>query len=291
MANPQRENGHIDIANEIAEFLARYRLSGQEYQVLWVIWRKTWGWHKKKDAISLSQIAKMTGMKRPAVVRALNKLLQKGVIKKDNSYVRTYRFNKDYETWKSSIKKDTCYQKRYWGGIKKDNKTVIKKDTYKRKLKETITKENIHPTSKKAGGVSLENLEMQVMASPYFTDEDNFFFSERKIQYFMDMLNRLGKKKANSFTPTQIIVEFYKQLKRFVDDYGVNEKAWDRINFKRFSKSASQMFSIGNEDIVFTLSLLYRTAARLQTKNLSWTLETCVKNAPELLVEFRREDE
>jgi len=153
-------------------------------------------------------------------------------------------------------------------------------------------KNNIYsPASKKAGGLSLENLEKQVMASPYFTDEYNYFFSERKIQYFMDMLNRLGKKKSNSFTPTQIIVEFYKQLKRFVDDYGVNEKAWDRINFKRFSKSASQMYSIGNEDIVFTLSLLYRTAARLKTKNLDWTLETCVKYSPEILVEFKREEE
>jgi len=54
MANPQPEDGHIDIANEIAEKLARTQLSGTEHKIIWAIWRKTWGWHKKEDRISLS---------------------------------------------------------------------------------------------------------------------------------------------------------------------------------------------------------------------------------------------
>ena len=44
MASPQVENGHIDIANTIADKLCSYRLSGQEWQIIWVILRKTWGW-------------------------------------------------------------------------------------------------------------------------------------------------------------------------------------------------------------------------------------------------------
>lgn len=144
MVNPQAEDGHIDIANEIAEYMAKYRLSGQEWQVLWVILRKTWGWHKKKDRLSLGYIAKKTLMKRPAVARAINKLVNKSVIKKDNSYINIYMFNKDYEMWKSVIKKDTLLSKRITGVIKKDNKSVIKKDTTtKENTKETYTKENI----------------------------------------------------------------------------------------------------------------------------------------------------
>ena len=144
MVNPQAENGHIDIANEIAEYMAKYRLSGQEWQVLWVILRKTWGWHKKKDRLSLGYIAKMTLMKRPAVARAIKKLVNKSVIKKDNSYINIYMFNKDYEMWKSVIKKDTMLSKRITPVIKKDNKSVIKKDTTtKENTKETYTKENI----------------------------------------------------------------------------------------------------------------------------------------------------
>lgn len=49
MANPQAENGHIDIANEIADKFCSYRLSGQEWQIIWVVLRKTWGWLEVPD--------------------------------------------------------------------------------------------------------------------------------------------------------------------------------------------------------------------------------------------------
>ena len=163
MANPQIEDGHVDIANEIVEYLAKYRLSGQEWQVIWVILRKTWGWHKKKDRLSLGYIAKMTLMKRPAVSRAINKLVDKGVIKKDNSYINIYMFNKDFETWKTVIRKDTMVSKKITGVIKKDNKTVIKKDTTtKENTKETITKEIISSQIKNLLGLFPEMMQEEI---------------------------------------------------------------------------------------------------------------------------------
>lgn len=134
MSNPQIENGHIDLANEIVDKLARYRISGEEYQILWTIWRKTYGWHKKDDKISLSQFSIMTDLKRPTVARAIKKLLSKKIIiiKKDNTYINSYRFNKDFDEWQAIIKKDT-------GVIKKDNQVLSKKIH----TKETITKEKI----------------------------------------------------------------------------------------------------------------------------------------------------
>ncbi len=77
MTNPQIEDGHIDIANLIAEQFCRYRISGEEWLVLWAILRKTYGWKKKQDRIALSQFALMTGLKRQTVSRALNKLSSK----------------------------------------------------------------------------------------------------------------------------------------------------------------------------------------------------------------------
>jgi len=47
MANPQREDGHVDIANETIEALAKIYLSSYETQTLFAIFRKTYGWHKK----------------------------------------------------------------------------------------------------------------------------------------------------------------------------------------------------------------------------------------------------
>ena len=143
MANPQTDDGYTRIANETIEKFCCYRLSGEEWLVLWVVIRQTYGYQKKEDAISLSQFAVKTGLKRPTVVRAINKLVSKkllAVIKNDNTYINKYRFNKDFDQWAVLSKKITGVSKKIISGIKNDNKSVIKKDTYKRK-KETITKE------------------------------------------------------------------------------------------------------------------------------------------------------
>ena len=78
--NPQIEEGYTRIANEIIEALARYRISGEEWQVLMCLFRKTYGFQKKKDKISLSQFVIMTGLKRQNVFRALKKLSSKKII-------------------------------------------------------------------------------------------------------------------------------------------------------------------------------------------------------------------
>jgi phage replication O-like protein O len=100
MANPQAENGHTDVANEIMEALARQILSPDEWHCLIVILRKTWGWHKREDRISLSQFALMTGMRKPHICRALKKLFQRQIITQTgNERINIYRFQKDFEKW------------------------------------------------------------------------------------------------------------------------------------------------------------------------------------------------
>ena len=51
---PQLENGYTKIANELLEAIAAIRIPGEAMQVLLVIIRKTYGYCKKKDAISIS---------------------------------------------------------------------------------------------------------------------------------------------------------------------------------------------------------------------------------------------
>ncbi|GAG51978.1 unnamed protein product, partial [marine sediment metagenome] len=127
MAAPQTENGYLKIAMEIVEALARHRIPGQEMQLIWVLLRKTWGWNKKADHISLSQYAKLTGIDRSKCSHLLQSLVTKNIIKKGgdqkvNSNITKYRFNKDYETWKTSDQKVT-------GGDQKVNKVSPKRST------------------------------------------------------------------------------------------------------------------------------------------------------------------
>ncbi len=112
MASPQIEDGYTKIANEILEVLARTRIPGEACQVLLTIIRKTYGFNKKEDVIALSQFCVATGAKKPAIVRALYKLLEMNlIIKKDNGNVPIYSLNKDYSTWKPLSKKITTFNK------------------------------------------------------------------------------------------------------------------------------------------------------------------------------------
>lgn len=101
MSNPQKENGYTAIANEILEALAQITFRGCTRQVLDVIFRKTYGFHKKEDAIALSQFCKLTKASKRTVIYAIQELEAKNMIfvKKDGTEANIYRFNKHHDTW------------------------------------------------------------------------------------------------------------------------------------------------------------------------------------------------
>jgi phage replication O-like protein O len=136
MASPQAENGHIDIAHEIAEALMRVNLSAYESRVLWFIFRKTYGYKKTSDWLSLSQFSKSTGLDRRLVHRAIKKLDEKKmlVIQRDDSQRPKYGFQKNYQEWKLSSKEMTV--------IYTDD-GVSSKEMTKVSSKEIPTKENL----------------------------------------------------------------------------------------------------------------------------------------------------
>lgn len=100
MASPQKENGHTAIANEILDTLCKTRINGQDRQVLDFIFRKTYGWQKKRDRISLSQFEDGTGMKRARICDCIKNLINmKIIIKIQDDNGSTYEFNKNYDEW------------------------------------------------------------------------------------------------------------------------------------------------------------------------------------------------
>lgn len=141
-ANPQKEDGHVDIANEIVEALAKIHLSSYESQVLWAIFRKTYGWHKKEDWITNTQISNMTGIAETHISRTIKILIKKNLIIKTG---KKLAFQKDYDQWEKLPKGVTSHHKKKLpkgvsevtkGGKKKLPKGVDTKET-----KETLTKE------------------------------------------------------------------------------------------------------------------------------------------------------
>lgn len=119
MASPQTVNGFVSIANEIFEALARKKIPASARQVLDVIFRKTYGWNKLTDTISISQFSKATGICKRNIIRSIHQLEEMNMIIVERwgsgendtasgindttpaTKISTYRFNKDYDTWGS----------------------------------------------------------------------------------------------------------------------------------------------------------------------------------------------
>lgn len=171
MANPQTEDGYTAIANEIMEALARTRITSEARCIFDLIIRKTWGFKKKEDNISLSQFCLGTGIKRANVCRALKQLQNHSfIIKRDNKY----SIIKDFSLWKTPIKRDNTLSNGITNVIKRDNKRYQTGDIQKKVTKETITKE------KKISPADASPFVQSLLASPLFKSQWGAFLEMRR---------------------------------------------------------------------------------------------------------------
>ena len=87
---------HTQIPNVIIdEHMSK--LSHAQFKVLMAICRKTIGWHKQSDYISISQIVELTGVSNKTVVGAINQLEKKGFIVTKKSNRSTTLITINYE--------------------------------------------------------------------------------------------------------------------------------------------------------------------------------------------------
>ena len=207
MASPQIENGYTRIADEIMSALIAYRIPGEQMQCLLFLLRKTYGYNKKWDMISNSQFVEATGIKKPNVCRAIRGLIDKNmVIKKDNNYIPTYQFNKNYKSWKPLSKKITA-------------KSVIKKD--------------IPVLSKKIPTIditTIDNKKKNIKKKKVFGELENVKLTE--IEY-----DKLKVKFPGSFTDKIEALSFY--IKSKGDKYKSHYATilnWARMEKKREEK-------------------------------------------------------
>lgn len=102
----QVENGKFTrIVNPILENLIKVPFKGSELAVVLFIIRKTYGFQKTEDQISLSQFVLALNKSKQTVVSALNNLQSANIVnllKKGNSLRSSnlWKFNKYFETWK-----------------------------------------------------------------------------------------------------------------------------------------------------------------------------------------------
>ena len=163
MANPQSSNNAFTpIPNTLLERLVEQRLSGSEFKVLLVVLRKTIGFHKEEDVISLSQFQKLTNLPRWTVWQAIEKLVSKTLlVRKTLLSGSIYRLNKDFETWKASKQNITSKENITRASKEKPTRVVSKTLHTKESIKETIQKKTTTPLPPKTG-------ELVKVDDPYF---------------------------------------------------------------------------------------------------------------------------
>jgi phage replication O-like protein O len=107
MANPQKENGHLALANEIVDAMCKLHLTSYQFRILFCIIRKTYGWQKKTDHISYSQFIELSGLPDVRHVgRTINELKTRNLITvQKNGHGNTFSFQKDYELWDKPLPK------------------------------------------------------------------------------------------------------------------------------------------------------------------------------------------
>lgn len=125
--SPQKENGFTPIANELFEAFYRCKLLEYERCVVMCIWRKTYGWSKKEDWISLSQLELETGISQSNISRKIKALIGKKVLNKNG---RKLSVNKKYQEWEVEWR-GLSHQTR--GVVSPDNKNLSHQTTTKAK--------------------------------------------------------------------------------------------------------------------------------------------------------------
>ena len=103
MANPQKENGSTDIANELLEVIYSSNFNAPQLDIIYCLIRYTYGFHRKSHKLSINFISRATKRHKITISKELTKLIDKNVInveqKSTYSTSRILSLNKNYSTW------------------------------------------------------------------------------------------------------------------------------------------------------------------------------------------------
>ncbi|EPL6277250.1 TPA: replication protein [Proteus mirabilis] len=183
------DNGYTKLANELYEELIGANLTKNQAKVAHAICRKTYGFNKKTDRISDSQLAELTRLPRQKVNKAKNELIAMKVIVKVGMAIGP---NKNLTEWDIP----DCHQ----NGVivtktvtKSVTKSVTAMSPKQGHTKETITKEKKENKNTMSEGVRSKNEKSN--SEP--TKPDPFLEPFEKI-FWVAGMRKVGKDKSKS---------------------------------------------------------------------------------------------
>lgn len=129
--SPQLENGFARIANELLDAIIGFDFSKREQKVILCIIRKTYGFSKKVDDMTLTQIANATGLDLGNVSKTISELSHRNILlKQQGKYGYVLGINKNYGIWKTLLKQQPLV-KTTSEPCQNNKLTLLKQQTHK----------------------------------------------------------------------------------------------------------------------------------------------------------------
>lgn len=105
MANPQIEDGHIRIANELYDEIIRRNFTKRQQNLVLFIWRLSYGTGQKDCEIKNFSLFELAGLYRSDVKKELNYLRECAVLNWDEETM-IFSINKNYKLWQITPNKN-----------------------------------------------------------------------------------------------------------------------------------------------------------------------------------------
>lgn len=131
-------------------------LSDAAFKIYVLLIRKTKGWDKTRDAISLTQFVRLSGKSRPTVIKCLEELISLGLIKKNgetvfgNEYELNLSFSIDGILLKFPTSKNSLLVKSFYHPSKNSLLLLVKNFYPQNKLSKQTIKTNAQSVKKPA---------------------------------------------------------------------------------------------------------------------------------------------
>lgn len=93
------EEGYTKLANALLDTLLKADITLHQQKVMLTIIRKTYGFNKKLDRITNTQIAEMTGIPATRVCTAKNKLLERKFLLMDGNCIGVNKVISEWQTF------------------------------------------------------------------------------------------------------------------------------------------------------------------------------------------------
>jgi phage replication O-like protein O len=169
MASPQVEEGFTKIANELLDAILKHGFSKRQMAVMFAIIRKTYGYNKIEDDMTVTQLADAAGLSRSHASEALKELSDNtgAVLKRDGRHGYLLKINKNYKQW---TRTKTGRVPKQDGQRPKTGNIASQNGTHKRQLQNTTPKEKGPAPDEPAPGASAKPAKSPVGIERYMAD-------------------------------------------------------------------------------------------------------------------------